>query len=124
LRRSPYGPVTAFLDATHAWVAVDNSVVPKVIGQSKSPTTLRLFFTADGGRHWQALPLLRLGMYYYAGTLSFLSRVGGDRPQRGRGIGMVRCLLDARWGRSLAARSASGIATPIARCAAWLRPVR
>ncbi len=77
IRRSPYGLVTAFLDARHAWVAVDDSVVSASIGQSKPPTALRLFKTVDGGRHWRALPVLHLGAFYYAHTLSFVSREAG-----------------------------------------------
>jgi len=90
LRRSPTGLVTAFLDETHAWVAVDNSVVSAVSGQSKPPTTLRLFRTADQGRHWYALPLLRLGVFDYAGTLSFVSRdIGWLEIIRNVGAGSV-----------------------------------
>lgn len=77
LRQSPYGLVTAFLNATRAWVAVDNSVTSAVIGQSKPPTALRLFRTPDGGHHWQSLPLLHLGTFYYASKLSFVSRRAG-----------------------------------------------
>jgi len=96
LRRSPYGLVTAFLGGTRAWVAVDNAVVSTVIGQSKPPTTLRLFRTVNGGRHWQALPLLRLGTFYYAGKLSFLS------PEAGwleiiRNVGAGSAWFDLYW---------------------------
>jgi len=76
-QRSPISLVTAFLGETHAWVAMDNAVVPATSGQGKPPTTLRLIRTANGGRHWNALPLLRLGVFDYAGTLSFVSRDAG-----------------------------------------------
>ncbi|MDQ2743530.1 MAG: hypothetical protein M3Z66_14730 [Chloroflexota bacterium] len=76
-QRSPISLVTAFLGETHAWVAMDNSAASTTSGQGKPPTTLRLFRTSDGGRHWYALPLLCLGAFDYAGTLSFVSREVG-----------------------------------------------
>ncbi len=89
-QRSPISLATAFLGDTHAWVAMDNSAVSTTSGQGKPPTTLRLFRTADGGRHWYALPLLRLGAFYYAGKLSFVSReVGWLEIIRNVGAGSV-----------------------------------
>jgi photosystem II stability/assembly factor-like uncharacterized protein len=126
LRRSPYRLVTAFLDGAHAWVAEDNSVVSTVIGQGKPPTTLRLFHTADGGRHWHALPLLRLGAFYYAHTLSFSDRkTGWLEIVRNVGAGSVWFDLyrtvdeGTHWRRVLS----SGLAALVARCTPGMRPV-
>ncbi|HZU12131.1 MAG TPA: hypothetical protein VFB58_04765 [Chloroflexota bacterium] len=90
LRRSPYALVTDFLGVQRAWVGIDNAVVSAVVGRSKAPTTLRLFRTDDGGRYWQALPLLRLGTFYYADAPQFVSPdVGWLEIVRNVGAGSV-----------------------------------